>query len=524
MLFNFYNKYKYQIGLLLAILVCYWPFTFFVNALIFDNIDVGLPVKYFAGTCLQNGFLPLWNPYQMWGFPAHADLQYTNWNFEVLIIGILCGYDYVVLHILFVFYLFIGSLGMFHLSNHFSKNKQVSFFVALIYVLGGIFISHAQSLVAILGLVFLPFVILSFFKWLTTPNLKQSAFLCLSIYFLGTMGYQAFVFIIFPFIVTLYIQQLLKLYIQKNTKEIKKILIYTGVSIVLLSIMFLPIVVTQIQSKPFVPRLDGMPVNEVMGNPFTPMCLTSFINPVIVLLNNQWFETDIAMRNIFIGIVPFMFLILSIFKKEKNKLDYTLLVFAIVYLLGSFGDATPMRTIMYYVLPGFKLFRFPSILRVAFLLCMLCYFSVNYQTVVALFKSKIGKIIQYCIIGCLLASVIISFILIEKWQLIDNLSSNINSAVLKTSVPELSFYLSIVLLVITLVSFKQLHKTENIFSKKIVTLLIVEFLVVITVVGQFNIFSSANPSLVQHNFDKFTNHFPNPSTDATCQITGCFMS
>ncbi len=515
MLLKIYNQYKYQIGLLLVILVCYWPFTFFVNALIFDNIDVALPTKYFAGTCLQNGLLPLWNPYQMWGFPAHADLQYTNWNFEVLIIGIICGYDYVVLHILFIFYLFIGSLGMFYLSNHFSKNKQVSFFVALIYVLGGIFISHSQSLVAILGLVFLPFVMLSFFKWLTTPNLKQSAFLSLSVYFLGTMGYQAFVFIIFPFIVILYIQQLLTLYKKQKTREIKQLLIYTSISIVFLCVLFLPIVVTQIQSKPFVPRLNGMSVNEVMGNPFTPMCLISFINPVIVLLNNQWFETDIAMRNIFIGIVPFMFLVLSLFKKQKNTFDYTLLIFAIIYLLGSFGDVTPVRAIMYYVLPGFNLFRFPAILRVAALLCMLCYFSFNYQTVIYLFKSKVSKIIQFCIIGCLSISVIASFLLIENWQLFNNLSYNINNTVLKTSVPELSFYVSVILLILTLISFKQLRKIDNIFSKKIVMLLVIEFLIIISIVGQFNIFSSANPSLIQHNFDKFTKHFPNPSTDVT---------
>jgi len=161
-----WTKLKYPVYLLLVVLLCYWPLTFFQSSLLCDDIDVALPTKYFAGECYQNGLLPLWNPFQIWGYPAHADLQYTNWNIEVLTVGILKGYDYNTLQIIFIGYLFLAGLGMFYLSRYLSRHEPTAFFIACVYMLGGLTVAHVQSLVTILGIVWIPYVLLHFLKFL----------------------------------------------------------------------------------------------------------------------------------------------------------------------------------------------------------------------------------------------------------------------------------------------------------------------------------------------------------------------
>ena len=43
------------------------PVILLQHPLKYDMIDQAYPWRYFIGECLQNGNLPLWNPYQLLG-------------------------------------------------------------------------------------------------------------------------------------------------------------------------------------------------------------------------------------------------------------------------------------------------------------------------------------------------------------------------------------------------------------------------------------------------------------------------
>ncbi len=511
-------KYKYQLLLLLVVILCYFPLTFFQSTLLNDDIDVALSTKYFAGECFQQGLLPLWNPYQISGFPAHADLQYTNWNVEVLLTGILFGYNYVILHLQCIIYLFLAALGTFLLSRYLSKSARAAFYIACIYLLSGLVTAHMQSLVTILGLVWLPYVVLYFLLWLQNTDLKNTLLLCLFSYLLVTLGYQAFAFMVLPFFIVLFFTKIITHYKAKDYQSMKYKVLFGVIAVMVLLILLSPVLVTQLQSQPFVSRLNGMAVEDVMSNPFPPIGLISFINPLLTIGHDQWFNTDVTMRNVFIGTLPFLLVMMSLFKKNKTTLDIILLSFAFVYLLGSFGDATPIRQVMYYLLPGFKLFRFPSLLRVVAILFLLCYLALNFSKTIELFydRKKLRLIIFSTVALVLIGISGFCFSKIEKFTFLTSTEQGFNQKIIHTNPLELVFYTSVIQLFLIVITYVFLHKEISIsgFKRKTVVFSLIELTVIVLIYGQFTAFTNVKPQTFQGNFARLQRGFPFPSKDA----------
>lgn len=512
-----WHKYKYPFYLLVIVLLCYWPLTFFQNTLLCDDIDVALPTKYFAGECYQHGLLPLWNPYQVWGSPAHADLQYTNWSPEVLVVGILKGYDYNTLHVLFLGYLFLAGLGMYLLSRHLSKDDRTGFFIGCIYMLSGPVTGHVQSLVTILGMVWMPYVLLYFLKLLEEPNLKHTALLCVFAFLLMTLGYQAFAFMLLPLLFALFLWKTIAYYKAKDSARIRRLLIWSGVSLLVMALLLSPAIITQIQSKPFVSRLNGMPLNEVMSNPFSPYALVSLLNPLLTLGHDEVFKADITMRNFYMGLVPLLLIVWSFFKKNKTTFELILLLFSVVYILGSFGDALPMRELMYYTLPFFKLFRFPSLLRIIVFICLLCYLSLTLRgTISDLLSNKRWRLLSICALLILTSGAgIYAFVQSGPFSFFRQGAHSFHERVIGASSYETAFYLSVLqLLLLVVVLVRSLRPGEETrYRQLLLGALVADAFITIAIYGQHTAFSTPAPSLYQDNFAKLQRHFPAPSPD-----------
>lgn len=510
-----FKQYKYQIYLICLVLLAYWPFTFFISSLLHDNIDVALPVKYYASECISNGFLPLWNPFQLWGFPAHADLQYTNWNLETITIGSSIGYNYYVLHILFIFYLILGSIGVFNLSKYLSKNALGSFYISAIYILSGIVIGHTQSLVTILGIVFLPFVFLYFLKWLETPSLKHSVLFVLFFYLLLTMGYQAFAFMIIPVFITLICFKLIEAVKIKNPKVIKLYLGWGAFIILILGFLFLPIIISQKQTKSFVSRLNGMSVTDVMDNPFPVMGLLSLINPLFTIGHDDWFNTELTMRNIFIGTFPLISLFFILVKRHKSKLEIILFIFITLYFLASFGNVLPIRKVLYYTIPGFNLFRFPALLRVVVELLLLILLAINFDYLFNRLFQKFKLFKQICLSFSFIFFLLGLYLILDvdfKKLMIDasNFKQFITSLDVKLVTSIVLLIQALLLMIFVFFKFKNIVE----FKKTIIVLTIIELSIVVSIYGKYTSFSEIYPSQLQSSFNKMPKGFVTPSKEA----------
>lgn len=515
---KFINTYRYQLYILLVVFIAYIPLTCFQNTLVNDDIDVALSTKYFAGECLQNGYLPLWNPYQIWGFPAHADLQYTNWNLETLLTGILSGYNYIILHVLFIGYLFLAAQGAFLLFRHLSENARTGFYMACVYILSGLFIAHVQSLVTILGLVWLPYVLWSFLRWLQEPTIKHSILLCLFSYLLMTLGYQAFVFMLIPPFAVLFIHRLFVSYQEKKKELIRQLIITGMLTVVALAVLLLPVLVTQFQAKPFVGRLNGMSVEEVMMNPFSPLSALSFINPVLTIGHDAWFNTELTMRNAFLGLIPLLVIFIALFKRNKSAMEIILLSFAALYLLGSLGDVIPVRKLMYYLLPGFRLFRFPALLRVLALLMLLCYGALNFSYVLGwLQEHRKKRNLALCSLFLLsLAAAVLCFVTCEHLDFLRNGQHGIHQRIIHSDPREIAMFVSLGQCALIAMGWLLWNRTKNEtgFFRKLTLLTVAELTLVIWTYGQFTAFGTPKPEDLQANFAKMQSGFPFPSQDA----------
>jgi len=508
--------------LLLVVCIAYVPFVFYAASLPNDDIDVALPVKYFAGECFQNGYLPLWNPYQIWGFPAHADLQYTNWNLETLLAGILYGYDYRLLHVLFIAYLFLAALGAFLLFKHLSGKARTGFYLACVYVLSGLFTAHTQSLVTILGLVGLPWVLWAFFRWIEKPAISTAVVLCLTSYLLATHGYQAFVFMILPLFACLFLRRLYTTYRLPDKSLFRKLVFTGGIGLFALLVLSAPVIVSQLQAKPFVGRLNGMSVQEVMMNPFSPLSALSFFNPALTLGHDDWFQTELTMRNAFMGLIPLMLLFFSLFKRGKNQVELLLLAFALVYLLASLGDVIPVRAALYYLLPGFKLFRFPSLLRVVALLFLLCYWALNFDWSLRFLQER-KPMRHFALLSLSIASLAAGLICFAKaghLSFFQPSGLGFHQRILNAGSWEIAGYISLAQSILLFVLFLLWRRTADFSSmfRKVVFLSIAELTLVVWLYGQFTAFGTPAPTTLQTSFSNMQKGFPFPSLDATSDV------
>ncbi|MFN5182331.1 MAG: hypothetical protein ACK5D5_04810 [Bacteroidota bacterium] len=374
-IFKFQIEIPYPLLLLLAALISFWQFSTFSNVLRFDIQDGMYPWRYFAGECFQNGIFPLWNPYEQYGYPFYADLQYTNWNPEVWLIGNLIGYSYAVIYLLIIFYVWMAGLGMYKLANYLTQDNKISFFVALIWMLSGCTISHMQQFVTVIGIAWMPFVVWQFFAFTDTWKWRHVIGFGVFSFLFFTSGYQALYFMLFYFFIIVFAYRFWLTW-RSDRKKVKIVLIRSSALVILMLILLMPVFVVLYRTSGLVTRLDhGVTLIDANLCPFTPQSLISLLLPVVSVKMQDFISTDITMSNVFIGIIPLIFLTASFFSK-KNILQIILIVFAILYLLASFGEFLPVRKWFYDYVPLMNLFRLAGLFRVVAVFLILVHLSI----------------------------------------------------------------------------------------------------------------------------------------------------
>jgi hypothetical protein len=100
-----------------------------------------------------------------------------------------------------------------------------------------------------------------------------------------------------------------------------------------------------------------------LGQSIEPKGLITFIFSYAITSGNIdfWGDEKTVMLSYF-GVLSFFILFFALFIK-KNKYQYVFLVSGILIFMITMGHIFPFRKIMYYTLPYFKFFRFPSLFR-----------------------------------------------------------------------------------------------------------------------------------------------------------------
>ena len=161
---------------------------FFERKMLWDITLLNLPWRYQLSESINNGYLPLWNPYINNGYPQMG--QYETWYPVSWIIAFLFKYNLQVLQYEFLFTLFIAGIGMYKLTALFegiSKTNRVA--GAIAYMLCGLFISQSSHFGYIVAGAWMTFVFYFLIKFLQHPKWKYGINLVLFYFLLMTGGY-----------------------------------------------------------------------------------------------------------------------------------------------------------------------------------------------------------------------------------------------------------------------------------------------------------------------------------------------
>jgi hypothetical protein len=347
--------------LTLIVIITYWPVAFQIFSLKNDSLVQYLPYRYHLSESIQNGYFPFWSPYLYTGVPIHADLQGMTWNPIVLIISLITQYDMSVLQIEVTAYLILCAIGMYSLLKSFSLSRVACLTGAVAYVCCGYITDSASVIPWVSSAAFIPFVFTAFHYLLKAPSLKFALLFSIALLLFFVCCYPS-LFIYSGYIISFITLLHLIGHLKSKRKEILIFFSYLLLAVVLFLLIASPAIISYWEYLPYYSRGSGISYSLASTNNFPVFSSISFITANSVSKNHPWIVTDLSMRNTYTGLFFCVFLGLSLFKQQTNKLK-TLFAIVIFSFLYSLGASFPIHQLAYKYLPLFNTFRHSGNMR-----------------------------------------------------------------------------------------------------------------------------------------------------------------
>jgi hypothetical protein len=354
------QKLMLSLAILLLPIIAFWQVSLMQYTMKWDMMDQLFPWRLFMSECFQEHILPLWCPYAKLGYPFYADPQSGFFYPLAWIFTYFFDYTIYACNAEFITHILLAFLGMYLLLKvqKFSKNTAVIF--GLIYALSGMFVSNSQHAPLIGSLTWLPFVLCYYFKTYESRKWIDAVKTGFFLYLLLTGGYIGVVLILGYSLIGYFLWGTYKIVLQKNNSNLVRWLLLNAV----LTCSFLAFsagyIYSVASSLPYISRANGVSLFASGNNAFTPQSLLSLFFPMTTASGSTFFDTDISMSNLYLGIFapPFLFIALL-----KNKNVRILFGISLLFLLASFGNYTPFRGWLYSFIPLLNLFQHASIFR-----------------------------------------------------------------------------------------------------------------------------------------------------------------
>ena len=345
---------------LMAVAVTYWPLSTFGWTLTYgDTLDCWLPWRFFIATCLQDGHFPLWNPLQQMGYPMYADLQGPAWYVEAIALGGTIGHSVLVLQGLFLAYLVIGGLGMRRLVLEVHGHEAAALVIGVAYALGGFFTGHTMHFYSVISAAWLPWLIEAQLRLMRAPCWRPALSAAVFQYFLLSGGNHTFTILVVYLLGALFAVRAVDLWRNGGRALLGRLFALEGVYVLLTVLLACGTLFAAWEVAPYLSRAEGLNYADAAIRPFTYRACLSYLFPFAVGVNAEVLGTDPTMANGYMGMLVGLLGLLAFFRKLFVT-EKVLLVFGSLCMLASFGEALPVHKLLWSVLPGLDLFRFPS--------------------------------------------------------------------------------------------------------------------------------------------------------------------
>ncbi len=340
-----------------------WPLTFLLFTVKNDALTYYYPVRALISDALHNGELPLWTPFINFGYPLHADMQSGAWSPVVWLFGYITNFSLAGFHAELLFYFAMAGVGFYYLCRQYGFSHAAAFIFGLAYQCSGFMIDGVQFFACISSACWLPFIFLFYKKMIARKRITDGLLTGFFLYLLFTGGYPSL------FIVTAYLLASHFIYTfsyqQQKNKFIKTSLLPLVAMTIVFVLLSLPAIVSFAQHLSYIDRGKTQPLSFVLENSMPPAALLSVISPFATTAKSTWLNTDPLMRNMYMGIIPLLFILYgTVSRQVKIKGDTRFFLVAGIVMLGiSLGSFFFLRQAAYYVLPLMNTFRHPAILR-----------------------------------------------------------------------------------------------------------------------------------------------------------------
>jgi len=524
--FSVSNNLRSVLVFLALIAVCvfaYWEVATFQNSLKWDALDCYFPWRFIVGESIQHRVFPFWNPYQHLGYPIHADMR-SAYSPEAVLVGLLGGYDLLVLHFLFMFYIVAGGFGMFRLATVFVRSHLAAFTAAMAYVLSGFFVGHGQELFGIVAGCWIPWVLFYFLRFEDSLRWADLWKLAFFLFLLLTGGYQALSLILFYLMLLLGLFAFGKRSFFEGSIAVRSTVPkHLALGILVLSSLAV-LIVTYVQVSPLVQRLGGMTLREAYFCSMTPQALISFIAPFSVAGNADFLGTDISMANIYVGTIMLALFLVGLFLRKDMRLTLIFL-FGALCLLASLGPSTPVREFMFNHVPGMNLFRMSSFFSYFSQLALILVASFGFDRILQ--RPTNYRALIFSLMVVFLATAAVATITYFDKAAADGLSLQLLLEP-ATWLPDLPYHhrlfvhvciqaVIIVCLILIVYAFKRKNLALGI---PIVSFVLLEMLVSVRLNFPATVGDVTPPTETQSKLDRQPKGFPIPTLDESIALNG----
>lgn len=335
-----------------VLILAYLPVSSFLFFLKNDAFNGYFPPKFFMSESIHSGHLPLWNPYINFGLPQYGDMSSGFWNPVTWLVAATTGYNAYSFTVELLLYILLAGVGIYKLCRHYNISRDISAIAGISYMCCGYMTGHLQHFNWISGAAFLPWSLWAYHRLKNELTLKNVLLSSLCLYMLAASAHPGItigaLYLLFAYSIFIYFSD-------RDKSTVKHFSSYVQVNLILiivLGMLSLGMIAGYLDLLPHITRGEKIQGNAALVNPFTIKSSVSALLPMGVVKNDNWYGTDLSMRNIYCGLSVFLFLILT-FIKRKNNLQKFFLITGILFLLLSLGGSVKLFSIKYIPLIGY---------------------------------------------------------------------------------------------------------------------------------------------------------------------------
>lgn len=359
-------------------LLAFAPVSFMLFALKNDIVALEYPINQFMSQSIRQGEIPYWfNTWDM-GFPLQSNLTWGVFSSPQLLFNSIFEYNIYTLHIEFIFFVLLSGWSMYYLLHRkLGRDEQLSLLLAICYMLSGFMVGSTQWLLYITAAAFVPLMAAALLSLLRQPGLK-TAFQAAVIYFLMFTS----VYAAFNIISTYCIIFFAGFWIFQNRNQIaalKKLFPYLLLTVLFTALLCFPVICFTMELMEQLDRGTALSADSSFfnSNYLHPGAISSLLFP-FSSTGMRYANTEGTMLNTYCGLFTILMLPVALYRmfRIKNRVNYLLLISALLMLLLSFGNYTPLREAINF-LPGFSYFRNPAIFRYFFIFNLILFISAS---------------------------------------------------------------------------------------------------------------------------------------------------